>query len=324
MQREWLETDFYAALGVSDDASEKDITKAYRSLARTHHPDQGGDETRFKEISAAYDVLGDPEKRAEYDELRRLGPMTGGFAGGPGGGTRQVRFEDLSDFGGGGLGDLLGNLFGRADGPGAGGARPRPTPGADLETELHLDFLDAIRGVTTEVLVGADPVKVRIPPGVDHGRRIRVRGHGRPGQFGGPPGDLFVVVQVRPHERFERRGDDLHLTVPVTYGELVLGTNLTVPTLDGPTVTVKVPPGTSTGRRFRLRGRGVEHKGRTGDLLVGVEVAVPDELDDDQRAAVEAMERALGLDPRAGLLADGLADDRSGGGRRTTAKEASS
>ena len=198
MQREWLETDFYAALGVSEDASDKDITKAYRSLARTHHPDQGGDETRFKEISAAYDVLGDPEKRAEYDELRRLGPMTGGFAGGgPGAGARQVRFEDLSDFGAGGLGDLLGNLFGRGEGPGPR-TEPRPMPGADLETSLHLDFLDAIRGVTTEVLVGTEPVKVRIPAGVDHGRRIRVRGHGRPGQFGGPPGDLFVVVQVRP------------------------------------------------------------------------------------------------------------------------------
>ncbi|MEM9712857.1 MAG: J domain-containing protein [Actinomycetota bacterium] len=305
MQREWLETDFYAALGVSESASEKDITKAYRALARSHHPDQGGDETRFKEISAAYDVLGDPEKRAEYDELRRLGPLSGGFAGGPGGGTHQVRFEDLSDFGGGGLGDLLGNLFGRADGAGApGGSRPRPMPGPDLETELHLDFVDAVRGVTTEVLVGSDPVKVRIPTGVDHGRRIRVRGHGRPGQFGGPPGDLFVVVQVRPHDRFERRGDDLHLTVPVTFGELALGAKVTVPTLDGDAVTLKVPPGTQPGRKFRLRGRGVERKGTTGDLLVGVEVVVPTELDGEQRAAVEALDAALDLEPRAGFLDD--------------------
>ncbi len=324
MQREWLETDFYAALGVSPDASEKDITKAYRSLARSHHPDQGGDETRFKEISAAYDVLGDPEKRAEYDELRRLGPMTGGFAGGgPGAGARQVRFEDLSDFGGGGLGDLLGNLFGRADGPAPGASRPRPMPGADLETELHLDFLDAVRGVTTEVLVGPDPVKVRIPAGVDHGRRIRVRGHGRPGQHGGPPGDLFVVVQVRPHERFERRGDDLHLTVPVTFGELALGTKLRVPTLDGPAVTLKVPPGTSASRKFRLRGRGVERKGRTGDQLVSVEVVVPSEVDDGQRAAIEAMESALELDPRAGLLADDGDDGPDGGRRGRKEREAS-
>lgn len=301
MQREWLETDYYAALGVSSSASDKDITKAYRKLAREHHPDQGGDETRFKAVSAAYDVLGDPDKRKEYDELRRLGPMSGGFAGAPQGeGAYQVRIEDFDNFGG--LGDLIGNLFNR--GPGATGAprtAARAATGADLETEIHLDLADAVHGVTTEVIVDGSPVKVRIPAGVDHGRRIRVRGHGRPGVNGGLPGDLFVVVQVRAHPLFERRGDDLHISVPVTFAEAALGTNLRVPTLDGETVTLRLPAGTSSGRRLRVRGRGVARQGSSGDLMVTVQIAVPTDLDDDQRAAVEWLADLVPQDPRAHL-----------------------
>ncbi|MEM9036234.1 MAG: DnaJ C-terminal domain-containing protein [Actinomycetota bacterium] len=301
MQREWLETDYYEALGVSSDASDKDITKAYRKLAREHHPDQGGDEARFKAVSAAYDVLGDPDKRKEYDELRRLGPMAGGFAGAPrGDGAYQVRIEDFDSFGG--IGDLFGNLFGRGAGNAGPRTGPRPAPGADLETEVHLDLVEAVEGATTEVFVDGQPVKVRIPSGVDHGRRIRVRGHGRPGIEGGPPGDLFVVVQVRQHPLFERRGDDLHLTVPVTFAEAALGTNLRVPTLDGDHVTLRLPEGTSSGRRLRVRGRGVERKGGgTGDLMVTVQISVPIELDDEQRAAIERVAELLDEDPRAHL-----------------------
>ncbi len=298
-QREWLEKDYYATLGVPSDADAKDIQKTYRKLARQLHPDAtGGDETRFKEVSAAYDVLGDEERRREYDEIRRLGPMAGGFAGGPtSDGGFQVRIEDLSDLGG--LGDLFGGLFGSR---GGGGARtaPRPVPGADTEASLTLGFEEAIRGLTTEVVVDGERIRVRIPAGVGHGQRIRLRGKGRPGRDGGPPGDLYVVVQVADHPRFGRRGDDLSVTVPVTFGEAVLGADVKVPTLDGDTVTVRIPAGTRSGRTFRVKGRGVEPSGagRTGDLLATVEIVVPTGLSEAQRAAVEALEETLAFDPR--------------------------
>ena len=373
-QREWFEKDYYAILGVSDDASPKEVTSAYRKLARELHPDANpGDaaaEERFKEVSAAYDVVGDADKRKEYDEVRRLGPMAGGFGGpGPGG------------FGGGGftfttedLGDLLGGLFNR--GRGAGGGRttrgPGPQRGRDLEAELHLSFVDAVRGVTTSVNLtsdapcstchgsGARPgttpstcsrcggrgvlddnqgyfsfsqpcpacggrgqtiddpcptcrgtgvehrartVKVRIPAGVDDGQRIRLKGRGGAGQNGGPAGDLYVVVSVAAHELFGRTGRHLTLTVPVTYPEAVLGADIRVPTLDGEPVTLRVAPGTRSGRTLRVKGRGVAPaKGQPGDLLVTVEVAVPSSLSDAERAAVEALAAAEPqVSPRAHL-----------------------
>ncbi len=319
-QREWFEKDFYQVLGVSSTASDKEITKAYRQLAKKFHPDANpGSEDRFKEISAAYDVLGDPAKRKEYDEVRRLGPTAGTFgqAGGfPGGGTFRV--EDMGD-----LGDLFGGLFGGGRG---GRRRSREAQrGADVETEVHLAFEDAVRGVTTTVNIaedgrchtcggsGAAPgtsshtcercggrgtlddnqgmfslsticpvcngrgttvdtpcptchgtgterrvkkVKVRIPPGVEDGQRIRVKGRGAPGQGSAPAGDLFVVVRVGRHARFGRRGRNLTLTVPVTFADAALGTTITVPTLDAP-VTLRVPPGTSHGTHLRVKGRGV-------------------------------------------------------------------
>ncbi len=295
MQREWLDTDYYAVLGVASDADDKEITKAYRKLARQHHPDQGGDEARFKEVSAAHDVLGDPEKRKEYDELRRLGPMAGGFAGGaPGDGAFEMRFEDLSDIGN--LGDLFGGLFGR--GPaGAGPRASRPMPGADLETDLHLSLEDAVGGVTVEIEVAGHPVKVRVPAGADHGQRLRVKGRGREGANGGPPGDLYVVVQVAPHPSFTRRSDDLVVEVPVSFAEAALGADVRVPTLDGEHVTVRVPAGTPSGKTFRVRGRGVPRKGRTGDLLAELVVSVPSSLTDEQRAAIEQLDALLSADP---------------------------
>lgn len=314
MQREWLETDYYAVLGVSPDATDKDISKAFRALARTHHPDQGGDEARFKEISAAHEVLGDAATRKEYDDVRRLGPMSGGFAGGPrGDGNYEVRFEDLGGFGGGGLGDILGGLFNRGDGGPAGATRtrpgPRPMPGADIEAELHLGFIDAVEGVTTEVYLGAEPIKVKIPAGVDHGQRIRVRGRGRPGVNGGPTGDLFVVVQVDAHPAFGRKGNDLTVTVPITFAEAVSGADVRVPTLSGDSVTLRIQPGTSSGKTFRVRKRGVERAGTTGDLLVTVQVAVPSITNDDQKAAVDAVAAAFTDDPRTALWAATTRED---------------
>lgn len=378
-QREWFEKDYYAVLGVASDASAKDVTKAYRKLARQFHPDANpGDasaEERFKEISAAYDVLGDEEKRREYDEVRRMGPMGAMFGGGNGpggfgpGGARQVRFEDLGD-----MGDLLGNLFGG----GAGGRRRGPSRGAgpqrgaDLEAELTLSFADAAHGITTTLHLtsdapcstchgsGARPgtapttcpvcqgtgstaenqgffsfsqpcprcggagtviedpcptcrgsgaerrprdVKVRIPAGVADGQRIRLANRGGPGRHGGPAGDLFVVVHVTPHPVFGRDGLHLTLTVPVTYPEAVLGANITVPTLDTDGVTVKIPPGTRSGRTFRVKGRGIQGaSGKSGDLLVTVEVAVPTKLNAEQRKAVEALAATLHESPRAHLV----------------------
>ncbi|HEX2039136.1 MAG TPA: molecular chaperone DnaJ [Acidimicrobiales bacterium] len=358
-QREWFEKDFYKVLGVPETASEKEITRAYRKLAKQHHPDAGGgNEERFKEISAAYEVLGDPAKRKEYDEVRRLGPMGGTFTTGNGGGFgTSFRVDDL--------GDLLGGLFSR----GRATRAPGPRRGENLEAELHLSFREAIEGVTTTVNLtseaschtchgtGAAPgtspvicsrcggrgvvddnqglfsfsqpcptcrgtgmrvetpcptcrgsglerrprqVKVRIPPGVDDGQRIRVKGRGGAGQNGGPPGDLYVVVRVAPHELFGRRGNDLTLTVPVSFPEAALGASITVPTLDG-SVTLKVPAGTPTGRTFRVRGKGAPASSGTGDLLVTVEVVVPEALSEEQRQAVEAFAAATADSPRRHL-----------------------
>lgn len=364
-QREWFEKDYYKVLGVAENADHKEIAKAYRKLAKQFHPDANpGSEDRFKEISAAYEVLGDEAKRKEYDEVRRMGaagnPFAGmGGAGRPGGFTGNFRVDDL--------GDLLGNIFGRsartsragAGGPGAsaGGATGMAaTRGADLETTLHLSFMDAVHGITTTVNVtsevtchtchgnGAAPgtaptvcpvcggrgvvndnqglfsfsqpcqacsgtgfkiehacptchgagveyaarqVKVRIPPGVQDGQRIRVKGRGAAGRNGGPAGNLFVVVHVDAHPVFGRKGRDLTVTAPVTYPEATLGTTITVPTLDKP-VTLKVPGGTPSGRTLRVRGRGVPAagSGRPGDLLVTVEISVPQHLSPEQSEAV--------------------------------------
>ena len=369
-QREWLEKDYYKVLGVSDTASAKEITRAYRKLARENHPDtNSGDkaaEERFKEVSAAYDVVGDPDKRKEYDEIRKLGPMGGMFGGGGPGG-----FSFTTENMGGDLGDLLGGLFNRSRR--RGGTRGAgPQRGLDLEAELQLSFEGAVRGVTTSVNItsdvacsechgtGAKPgttprscpdcggrgvldenqgffsfsspcpacrgngfvvdepcptcggggiehrprqVKVRIPAGVDDGQRIRLPGRGGPGRNGGPTGDLYVIVRVAPHPVFGRKGRNLTLTAPLTFPEAALGANITVPTLEGDPVTLKVPPGTRPGRTFRVKGRGVPAAGRaaTGDLLVTVEVAVPSKLSSAERKAVEALAAATDESPRAHL-----------------------
>ncbi len=306
-QREWFEKDYYATLGVPKTASEKDITRAYRKLAKQNHPDANpGDEAaeeRFKDVSAAYDVLGDAEKRKEYDEVRDMvaagvaGPGYGRPGYGPGfEGGRTIFVDDLDDVGG--LGDLFGGLFGA----GRRGRANVPFPGPDLETELSLDFLEAVHGVMKELSFEGRTVKVRIPPGVRDGQRIRVKGRGGPGVNGGPPGDLYVVVRVRPHPIFGRKGDDdLTVTVPITFVEAALGGQARVPTLTDP-VTVKIPHGTQPGKTVRVRGRGIEKtKGAPGDLLVTFEVAVPKNLDAAERKAVEALGDVLTENPREDL-----------------------
>jgi molecular chaperone DnaJ len=356
-QREWFEKDYYKVLGVGQSASDKEITRAYRKMAKEHHPDANpGSEERFKEISAAYDVLGDAEKRKEYDEVRKLGPVAGGF-GGAGFDQGSFRTEDMGD-----LGDLFGGLFGR----GRSRRQRGPQRGADIEAGLHLSFKDAVMGVETSVDLpsdarcatcrgsGAAPgtsmssckrcggtgslnddqgpfslsticpechgrgqfietpcpschgtgrekstrkVKVRIPAGVDHAQRIRVKGRGAPGQLNGPPGDLLVTVHVARDPRFGRSGRNLTTKVKLSFPEAVLGTQVTVPTLTEP-VTLKVPAGTAPGTVMRVKGRGVpagigKKAKPVGDLLVKVEVEVPKVLSEHQRDAVEALAEAL-------------------------------
>jgi len=368
-QRDYFEKDYYAVLGVPQDAPTADISKAYRKLARQNHPDaKPGDtaaETRFKEISEAHAVLSNAEKRKEYDEVRALvrsGAHRGGFAGGgfPGGFGGGFPGGGRGDFD---LGDLLGQVFRNGRAPGGGRGRSRrpsgmgtPPPGRDLEAGLTLSFADAMAGVTTTLRVsgeapcstcggsGAAPgtspivcsvcdgagvvasnqglfsfsepctacggsgrqvptpcprcagtgtevrprdIRTRIPAGVRDGARIRLAGKGEAGGFGGPPGDLYVVVRVEPHPLFERRGDTLALRVPVTFAEAALGAQITVPTLDEP-VTLRIPAGTESGRTFRVKGRGAPRNGGgAGDLLVTVEIAVPRTLTKAQRKALE-------------------------------------
>lgn len=316
--QDWMDKDFYATLGVSKDASESDVKKAYRKLARTHHPDQNpGDEAaekKFKEISEAYAVLSDPQERQEYDAIRAMG---GGARFSAPGGAGGGGFEDVFGgmFGGGGgprttqsgpdLSDLFSGMFGGAAGQtggfgDAGYPRPRPTKGADRTATTTISFRGSIQG-TTVSLRGPDgeTIEVKIPKGIRDGQKVRARGKGSPGPAG--RGDLLVTVHVREHEFFHRDGDDLRITVPVTFPEAALGATIEVPTLERP-VKVKVPAGSQSGRVLRLKGRGVERGTTTGDLLVELHVTVPTELDDDARAAIEALQSALaGDDPRREL-----------------------
>jgi len=302
-QREWLETDYYKVLGVDRSASAKEISKAYRTLARKYHPDTNpGDdraEERFKEISAAYEVIGDESSRKQYDEFRRLGG--GGFGGfGPqtGGGV-----GDLGD-----LSDLLGGLFGQSRGGGGRNFGFGPMPGADLQARLTLTFEEAIKGVTksvrltSEVLAAPMEVNVRIPAGVRDGQKIRVAGKGGPAHGeGGDAGDLLVTISIRPHDVFERDGDNLLVTVPVNYTEAVLGADIKVPTLEGVPVTVRIPPGTRNGKTLRVRGRGVVANAKKGDLLVTVAVHVPESVSLEQRELLVKLQAVEDEAPRGDL-----------------------
>ena len=330
--QDWIEKDFYAALGVDKDASAADLKKAYRKLARTLHPDANpGDaaaESRFKEVGEAYAVLSDPEQREQYDAVRAmatgrarftaagqgpgggggfddlLGGLFGGAGrGGPAGG--RVRYQTSGPAGGPDLEDLLGMFQGTgAGGPGPGPAGFRaPQRGADLEAEATLPFADAVGGATVSLRVEGRTVTARIPAGVRDGQKIRLRGQGRPGPRPDAAGDLMVAVHVEPHPVFTRDGDDLRVTLPVTFAEAALGGDVEAPVLDGTTVRLRIAPGTPSGRTLRVKGRGVRVGERTGDLLVTTQVVVPQRLDGDARAAVEAFREATADgDPRSGLL----------------------
>lgn len=281
-QRDFLEKDYYKVLGVSKSASKDEIKRAYRKLAQKYHPDANkGDkaaEERFKEISEAHAVLSNDEKRKQYDQMRAFVESGGqrfyGFR--PGGrGNVRVNVGDIGDlFGEGGFGDLFEDLFG------FGGGTRR---GADVETEVAISFEDAVRGATVTLPQG---VKARIPAGVRDGSRIKV-------------GDLYVRMHVEEHPIFRTRGKgDLEVTVPVTFVEAALGANVEVPTLEG-SVVVKVPGGTPNGKLLRVRGKGAPRpKGGAGDLLVKVEVEVPQRLNKKERELLEEFQRMHKGSPR--------------------------
>ncbi|MBI5157638.1 MAG: DnaJ domain-containing protein [Acidimicrobiia bacterium] len=307
MRREWLDHDYYGVLGVDRKAPAKDIKKAFRALAQQYHPDNNpGDpaaESRFKDINQAYEVLSDPKTRAEYDQARDAFARGAYVGGTPGSGTQYVRIEDLGDIGdlfggtGGGMFGGFGDLFG-------GARRSRaPQPGGDLEAEVSLSFHEAIDGAGRVLTVdgpdGRRDVQVNVPPGVNDGARIRLRGKGRPGNNGGPAGDLYVTVHVGRHPLFGRSGKDLKIRVPITLAEAALGATITVPTLTS-TVTLKVPPGTQHGTTLRATGKGVVTPKGTGDLLVVIEVKVPENLDTEQQELLERL-RKLESNPRSHL-----------------------
>jgi molecular chaperone DnaJ len=370
--KDWLEKDFYAVLGVPRTASQDDIKKSYRKLARELHPDHNPGnkeaEERFKAVSEAYDVLSDETKRREYDELRSLfgagqfrrsardqqSPFDlHDFMRGQGAGAPPM--GDDQRFGGQGFSDLFSTVFGGGTGGGRSGRRG-PQKGRDVEAEVTLDFSDAVHGATLPITLrapgvcdtchgnGARPgtqprqcpvchgsglvssnqgafsftepcrecqgvgtvvdekcpecrgtggitktrtLNVRVPPGVADGQKIRLAGRGEPGERGGQAGDLHLLVKVRADQMFGRDGDDLLVTVPISYAEAVLGTDLRVPTMDG-SVTVRVAAGTPSGRTLRVRGRGVPKRdGGAGDLLVTLEVDVPTALSPEARKALD-------------------------------------
>jgi molecular chaperone DnaJ len=271
--KDLYEKDFYKVLGVDKKATPDEIKKKYRSLARDLHPDKTqGDsalEEKFKAVSEAYDILSDAKKRAEYDEARSLFER-GGFRAPTGGGNFQG--GDFSDiFGGGNPQDIFANLFGGA------GMRRGPRKGQDLQTESTISFKEAIFGTTLELNLSSGGKKqnitARVPAGVNDGAKIRVKGKGAEGEAG--PGDLFILLTVKPHPIFSRKGENLLLTLPVTFAEATLGADIKVPTLAGDDVTVRLAAGTPTGRVLRVKGRGVAKGATVGDLLVTIDVQVP-------------------------------------------------
>ncbi|WP_137119738.1 DnaJ C-terminal domain-containing protein [Segeticoccus rhizosphaerae] len=331
--QDWFEKDFYAILGVSPDVDDKALKKRYRKLAREWHPDsKPGDtaaEKKFKEIGEAYAVLSDPEQRKQYDAIRQMAHGGARFTagGGPGGSAGGAGFEDLFGgmFGGGGnvrfttsgggggagqpnLEDLLGGMFGGGAGRGGYGgfgAPAGPRPGADINARTTLSFRQATQGDTV-TLQDADGghVTTRIPAGVKDGQRIRLRGKGHAGDHGAPKGDLMLTVHVEPHPVFGRDGNNLTVDLPVTFAEAALGATVSVPTLSGAPVKVKIRPGTPSGRVLRVKGRGIESKKGTGDLLAKVTVVVPQRLSDSARDALEVLRADEdGADPRAELFA---------------------
>jgi curved DNA-binding protein len=311
--------DYYEVLGVPRGASEEDIRRAYRKLARQYHPDVNKDpnaEERFREVSEAYEVLRDPEKRERYDRLGanwRAGQDVSGASGFEGGGFGggngdfgDVRVEfgpgGPGGFGGGEFSDFFDGLFGSRGGRrrgGFGGFEGFSSRGSDQEAEIELSLEEAARGGPRKISFGAGrDYEVNIPPGVRDGQRIRLAGEGGRGASGGPAGDLFLRVRIRPDPRFRLEGRDIYVDLPLAPWEGVLGTTVEVPTLDG-TSRVKVAPGSSTGRKLRLRGQGFPGpRGGRGDLYAVVEIEIPKRPTAEERELFERLAQVSKFNPR--------------------------
>jgi molecular chaperone DnaJ len=374
--------DYYSVLGVPASATQDEIKKQYRKLAAKHHPDKNPSDPkaaeRFKEISEAYQVLGDADKRKQYDQMRQLGAF-GGFGGGPqrrggpqagagapfgAGGAQSFRFEDLGDVGLGGLGDLFSSMFGGGAAGGRGARSRGPERGQDVESQLSIPFRTAALGgkVPIELEVneecstchgsGAAPgakistcpecqgrgtisfgqggfavqrpcpmclgkgtvpsercptcggsgevrskkkVMITVPEGVDSGTKIRLKGQGARGNRNGPPGDLLITFQVEPDRFFRREGLDVVAPVPINIAQATLGSKINVKTLDGKKVTIRIPHGTANGKRFRVRGQGIKRDDQRGDLIVEVQVRVPETLTEEQEKAMREFAEASGM-----------------------------
>lgn len=310
-----MASDYYQTLGVPKNASADEIRKAYRELARKHHPDLNPDDKsakqKFQEVQQAFDVLNDPKKREQYD---RFGPAfesvgAGGPFGGGGRGPRRggpgpnVEF-DLGDlFGqGGGLGDI----FRHFGGAGAPTGRATPRRGEDLLADVTVPFTTAVTGgeTTLSITRGAnrnETITVKIPVGIESGKKIRLREQGNPSPTGGPAGDLLLTVTVAPHPTYRRSGDRLEVTVPITLDEALEGAKIEVPTPYG-SATVSVPAGAQSGQRLRLKGQGVRPKGApAGDLLVELQVVLPEGLTDAERQTLIDLSKRRPQHPRAAL-----------------------
>jgi len=283
--KDLYEKDLYKILGVSKKDDAATVKKAYRKLAKDLHPDKTkGDkklEDRFKEVSEAYEVLSDEKKRSEYDEMRDAFTSgripKGGAPGGGGfpGGFQAGGYEDI--FGGGSQGDIFSTLF--------GGGRRGPTKGRDLQTETTISFRDSIFGREINLRIDNQTVTTRVPAGIKDGGKIKLKGRGAPGQAG--PGDLLVVVHVTKHPVYTREENNLLMVLPVTFSEAALGADIPVPTLKGEDVTVRLAPGTVNGKVLRVKGRGVTKDHESGDLLITVEVQVPQRLSAAAKKSLE-------------------------------------
>ena len=298
--KDLYEKDFYKVLGVDKKAAPDEIKKKYRALARELHPDKTkGDavkEEKFKAISEAYEILSDVKKRAEYDEARALFER-GGFRAPTGG--QNFQGGDFADiFGGGNPQDIFANLFG-------GGGRRGPRKGQDLQTEASISFRESVFGTNLDLRLNADRgaaqnITARVPAGVNDGAKIRVKGKGAAGEAG--PGDLFILLHVKPHPIFSRKGENLLVNLPITFAEAALGADVKVPVLSGDEVTVRIAPGTPTGRTLRVKGRGIVKGAVTGDLLVTVEIQVPQRVDGKALEALKIFaEETAGEDVRTEL-----------------------
>ena len=294
--QDWIEKDFYKILGVTKGVSDADLKKAYRKLAKQNHPDlHPGDqaaESRFKDISEAYDVLSDATERKEYDAVRAMGGGARFQAGGRG---SQ----------GGGFEDVFSNFFGGGGFPsgGFGGGGFAPQRGQDLTTSSSVDFIDSIHGTNVKLTVSGKPVTLKVPAGIQDGQKLKLKGKGQPSPNGGQAGDLVVTIKVRPHPVFTRDGDNVRVVVPVTFAEAVLGAVISVPVLGGEPVKLKVAPGTPNGRTLRVKGKGVQHESHQGDLLASVDILVPNRISKKAEEALRAFDNEIPVeDPRATLI----------------------